>query len=129
MKTVRLTMGQALVRYLIAQKTIIDGEEVPLFAGVFAIFGHGNVTCVAEALEPAQDVLPTWRGQNEQSMALAGIAAWRRGLTRLTWHVALMPLYWLLVSAAAYRALWQFVTVPFKWEKTEHGAAAARVHK
>ncbi|MCP4385896.1 MAG: 3D-(3,5/4)-trihydroxycyclohexane-1,2-dione acylhydrolase (decyclizing) [Hyphomicrobiales bacterium] len=73
MKTVRLTMGQALVRYLIAQKTIIDGEEVPLFAGVFAIFGHGNVTCVAEALEPVQDVLPTWRGQNEQSMALAAI--------------------------------------------------------
>ncbi len=32
-----------------------------------------------------------------------------------------MPLYWLLVSAAAYRALWQFMTARFKWEKTEHG--------
>jgi hypothetical protein len=31
-----------------------------------------------------------------------------------------MPFYWLLISAAAYRALWQFVTAPFKWEKTEH---------
>ncbi len=37
------------------------------------IFGHGNVTCLAEALEAVQDQLPTWRGQNEQSMALAAI--------------------------------------------------------
>ena len=73
MKTVRLTMAQALVRYLTAQKMIVDRQEVPLFAGVFAIFGHGNVTCLGEALEPVQDVLPTWRGQNEQSMALAAI--------------------------------------------------------
>ena len=73
MKTVRLTMAQALVRYLTAQRIVIDHEEVPLFAGVFAIFGHGNVTCLGEALEPVQDDLPTWRGQNEQSMALAAI--------------------------------------------------------
>ena len=72
--TVRLTMAQALVRYLCNQHTVIDGERVPLFAGVFAIFGHGNVTCLSEALEPVQDRLPTWRGQNEQSMALAAIA-------------------------------------------------------
>src|ERR1700686_803062 len=74
MKTVRLTMAQALVQYLIAQRTVLDGEELPLFAGVFAIFGHGNVTCLGEALEPVREQLPTWRGQNEQSMALAGIA-------------------------------------------------------
>src|SRR5581483_4470015 len=74
MQTVRLTMAQAIVRYLVAQRTIIDGREEPLFAGVFAIFGHGNVTCLGEALEQAQDALPTWRGQNEQSMALAAIA-------------------------------------------------------
>jgi 3D-(3,5/4)-trihydroxycyclohexane-1,2-dione acylhydrolase (decyclizing) len=73
MKTVRLTMAQALVRYLTAQRTIVDRREVPLFAGVFAIFGHGNVTCLGEALEPVQDILPTWRGQNEQSMALAAL--------------------------------------------------------
>ena len=71
--TVRLTMAQALVRYLCNQHTVIDGERVPLFPGVFAIFGHGNVTCLSEALEPVQDRLPTWRGQNEQSMALAAI--------------------------------------------------------
>ena len=73
MKTVRLTMAQALVRYLTAQKTDIDGDEVPLFPGVFAIFGHGNVTCLGEALEAVKDEFPTWRGQNEQSMALAAI--------------------------------------------------------
>ncbi len=72
--TIRLTMAQALVRYLCNQFTEIDGEKVPLFAGVFGIFGHGNVTCLAEALEAVQDQLPTWRGQNEQSMALAGVA-------------------------------------------------------
>ena len=74
MKTIRLTMAQALVRYLTNQFIEIDGREVPLFAGVFGIFGHGNVTCLGEALEAVQDKLPTWRGQNEQSMALAGIA-------------------------------------------------------
>nr|MBA3520334.1 3D-(3,5/4)-trihydroxycyclohexane-1,2-dione acylhydrolase (decyclizing) [Hyphomicrobiales bacterium] len=73
MKTVRLTMAQALVRYLINQKTEIDGEIVPLFPGIFAIFGHGNVTCLSEALEAVKDEFPTWRGQNEQSMALAAI--------------------------------------------------------
>jgi 3D-(3,5/4)-trihydroxycyclohexane-1,2-dione acylhydrolase (decyclizing) len=73
MKTVRLTMAQALVRYLVNQKTEIDGDVVPLFPGVFAIFGHGNVTCLSEALEAVKDEFPTWRGQNEQSMALAAV--------------------------------------------------------
>src|ERR671932_994144 len=71
--TVRLTMAQALVRYLMAQRTIVDDQEAPLFPGVFAIFGHGNVTCLSEALEAVKDQFPTWRGQNEQSMALAAI--------------------------------------------------------
>lgn len=80
-ETVRLTMAQALVRYLCNQFTEIDGQKVSLFAGVFGIFGHGNVTCLSEALEAVQDKLPTWRGQNEQSMALAAVAfakAYRR---------------------------------------------------
>ena len=71
--TIRLTMAQAVVRWLTAQMTEIEGKRVPLFAGVFGIFGHGNVTCLSEALEAVQDQLPTWRGQNEQSMALAAI--------------------------------------------------------
>jgi 3D-(3,5/4)-trihydroxycyclohexane-1,2-dione acylhydrolase (decyclizing) len=73
MSTVRCTMAQALVRYLCNQFTVIDGRKEMLFAGVFAIFGHGNVTCLSEALEAVKDTLPTWRGQNEQSMALAAI--------------------------------------------------------
>lgn len=74
MSTIRCTVSQAIVRYLKNQFTEIDGERVPLFPGVFGIFGHGNVTCFAEALEAVKDELPTWRGQNEQSMALAAIA-------------------------------------------------------
>ncbi|MGI9616718.1 MAG: thiamine pyrophosphate-binding protein, partial [Acidimicrobiales bacterium] len=75
METVRLTTAQAIVRYLIAQRTILgDGMEAPLFPGVYAIFGHGNVTCLGHALEEAREALPTWRGQNEQGMALAATA-------------------------------------------------------
>ena len=74
MDTIRLTTAQAIVRWLLAQRTRIDGTEVPIFAGVFAIFGHGNVTSLGEALEPVQDQLPTYRGHNEQSMALAAVA-------------------------------------------------------
>ena len=69
----KLTTAQAIVKYLIAQRTTIDGAEAPLFPGVFAIFGHGNVTCLGQALEEARDELPTWRGQNEQGMALAAV--------------------------------------------------------
>ena len=74
MQTIRLTTAQAIVKWLLNQYTTVDGEEVPVFAGAFGIFGHGNVTCLAEALEPVQDRLPTWRGHNEQSMALAAVA-------------------------------------------------------
>ena len=73
MKTVRLTTAQAIVRFLIAQRTEIDGREAPLFPGVFAIFGHGNVTGLGFALDEARDELPTLRGQNEQGMALAAV--------------------------------------------------------
>jgi 3D-(3,5/4)-trihydroxycyclohexane-1,2-dione acylhydrolase (decyclizing) len=69
----KLTTAQAIVKYLIAQRTTIDGRAAPLFPGVFAIFGHGNVTCLGQALEEARDELPTWRGQNEQGMALAAV--------------------------------------------------------
>ncbi|MBN8892803.1 MAG: 3D-(3,5/4)-trihydroxycyclohexane-1,2-dione acylhydrolase (decyclizing), partial [Rhodospirillales bacterium] len=74
MTTIRLTAAQALVRYLAAQRTEIDGAELPIFAGVWAIFGHGNVAAMGEALHAAGDALPTYRGHNEQGMALAAIA-------------------------------------------------------
>jgi 3D-(3,5/4)-trihydroxycyclohexane-1,2-dione acylhydrolase (decyclizing) len=67
-------MAQALVRYLLAQKTRIDGEVVPLFAGMFAIFGHGNVAGLGEALAQVRKELPTLRPHNEQGMAHAAIA-------------------------------------------------------
>lgn len=73
--TVRLTTAAALVRWMTAQRSeLLDGTEVPLFAGVFGIFGHGNVLGLGPALREVQDVLPTWRGQNEQGMALAAVA-------------------------------------------------------
>jgi len=74
MGTVRLTMAQALVRFLCAQTTEADGDEAPLFGGVWAIFGHGNVAGLGEALHAAQDRLPTLRAHNEQAMAHAAIA-------------------------------------------------------
>src|SRR5712692_574069 len=67
-------MAQALVRFLAAQTSEIDGSEQPLFAGVFAIFGHGNVAGLGEALYAASDRLPTLRAHNEQAMALAAVA-------------------------------------------------------
>ncbi len=73
--TVRLTAAQAVVRYLAAQRTVLDdGTETPLFAGCWAIFGHGNVSGMGEALHGARDALPTLRGHNEQGMALAAAA-------------------------------------------------------
>ena len=74
MTTIRLTCAQALVRFLAVQHGIVDDAELPLFAGIWAIFGHGNVAAMGEALHEAGDTLPTYRGQNEQSMALAAIA-------------------------------------------------------
>lgn len=71
MATIRLTAAQAMVKYLAAQMNE-DGDR--FMAGVWAIFGHGNVVGLGEALYGAQDVLPTYRGQNEQSMAHAAIA-------------------------------------------------------
>jgi 3D-(3,5/4)-trihydroxycyclohexane-1,2-dione acylhydrolase (decyclizing) len=74
MTTIRLTMAQALVRAMAAQMTLVDGQKVPIFAGVWAIFGHGNVAGLGEALHGARDRLPTYRGHNEQGMAHAAIA-------------------------------------------------------
>src|SRR5205814_10367146 len=74
MTTIRLTMAQALVRFLAAQTSEVDGREVPLFAGIFAIFGNGNVAGLGEALYAERERLPTLRAHNEQAMALAAIA-------------------------------------------------------
>ncbi len=70
----QLTMSQALVRYLANQYLDDDGDIHPYFAGVWAIFGHGNVAAMGEALFANKDILPTYRAHNEQGMALAAIA-------------------------------------------------------
>ncbi|MBI3451257.1 MAG: 3D-(3,5/4)-trihydroxycyclohexane-1,2-dione acylhydrolase (decyclizing) [Rhodospirillales bacterium] len=74
MATVRLTMAEALVRYLAAQAVQVDRRVMPLFGGVFAIFGHGNVAGMGPALRAAGARLPTFRAHNEQAMAHAAIA-------------------------------------------------------
>jgi len=68
MTTERLTTAQALVRFLSAQFTARDGTEQRLFAAIFGIFGHGNVTGVGQALEEYGAQLPFYRPQNEQAM-------------------------------------------------------------
>ena len=73
MKKITLTCAHAIVKYLIAQKILINGKKEPLFPGVFGIFGHGNVACLGQALEENQKELPTYRGHHEQNMALTGI--------------------------------------------------------
>lgn len=70
-QTIRLTAAQAMVRYLGAQ---LNEDGTPFIAGVWAIFGHGNVAGIGEALHGARDTLTTWRGHNEQTMAHAAIA-------------------------------------------------------
>jgi 3D-(3,5/4)-trihydroxycyclohexane-1,2-dione acylhydrolase (decyclizing) len=67
-------MAQALVRYLAALKAQTPDGVAPLFAGVFAIFGHGNVAGMGEALYRHRADLPTYRAHNEQAMAHAAIA-------------------------------------------------------
>ncbi len=74
MATIRLTMAQALVRYLVAQRVSTESGTEPLFGGVWAIFGHGNVAGLGEALYAAREQIPTYRAHNEQGMALAATA-------------------------------------------------------
>ncbi|QEL25593.1 3D-(3,5/4)-trihydroxycyclohexane-1,2-dione acylhydrolase (decyclizing) [Bosea sp. F3-2] len=80
--TVRLTMAQALTRYLAAQMTEIDGQRLPIFGGVWAIFGHGNVAGLGEALWHERERLPTFRAHNEQAMAHAAIAYAKANMRR-----------------------------------------------
>jgi 3D-(3,5/4)-trihydroxycyclohexane-1,2-dione acylhydrolase (decyclizing) len=67
-------MAQAVAHFLTKQMTVIDGKTVPIFGGVWAIFGHGNVAGMGEALYQVRETLPTFRAHNEQGMAHAAIA-------------------------------------------------------
>ena len=70
-QTIRLTAAQAMVKWLSVQFNE-DGDRY--IDGVWGIFGHGNVAGLGEALYNAADTMPTWRGQNEQTMAHTAIA-------------------------------------------------------
>jgi 3D-(3,5/4)-trihydroxycyclohexane-1,2-dione acylhydrolase (decyclizing) len=72
--SIKLTVAQAIVRFLMNQFIEIDGVETRICGGGFGIFGHGNVPCLGEALYPVRDDLPLYRGQNEQSMGFAAAA-------------------------------------------------------
>ncbi|MCM3627013.1 3D-(3,5/4)-trihydroxycyclohexane-1,2-dione acylhydrolase (decyclizing) [Paenibacillus glycanilyticus] len=74
MTTIRLTMAQALVRFLDAQYVSVDGEETKFVQGVMGIFGHGNVTGIGEALEYSPGSLTLIQGKNEQGMVHAAAA-------------------------------------------------------
>ena len=74
MNFVRHTAAQAAVRYLANQFVAGPQGEVRYFAGVWAIFGHGNVAGLGEALQEARNLIPTYRAHSEQGMAHAAIA-------------------------------------------------------
>ena len=70
MKTVRLTMAQALVRFLENQYIAYDGVEHPFVEGVIMLPGHGNVVGLGQALRQETRRLKVWQGKNEQGMAI-----------------------------------------------------------
>ncbi len=74
MNTIKMTMGQALVKFLDNQYTSFDGKEDKFIDGVFGIFGHGCVVGIGEALEEKNHDLKFYQGHNEQGMANAAIA-------------------------------------------------------
>ncbi|MGJ8584144.1 MAG: 3D-(3,5/4)-trihydroxycyclohexane-1,2-dione acylhydrolase (decyclizing) [Marinosulfonomonas sp.] len=81
-RTIRLTTAQAIIKFLASQYIDIDGQEHRVCGGGFGIFGHGNVTCLGEALYEMREELPLYRGQNEQGMGFAAAAYSKQWLRR-----------------------------------------------
>src|SRR5437660_369308 len=103
MKSVRLTMAQALVRFLAAQKVERDGEHHRFFEGCFGIFGHGNVTGVGQALAESPELLTYYQARNEQAMVhiAAGFARMRNRLATLACTTSIGPGATNMVTGAA----------------------------
>ena len=103
MRTCRLTVGQALVEFLIAQESARDGRTQPVFAGVFGIFGHGNVAGLGEALLAARDRLRFVVPRNEQAMVhtAAAFAKMRNRLQTLACTTSIGPGATNMLTAAA----------------------------
>ena len=103
MKTVRLTMAQALVRFLAAQQVERDGVSRRFFEGCFGIFGHGNVAGVGQALAEDPGLLTYFQARNEQAMvhAAAGFARMRNRLATLACTTSIGPGATNMVTGAA----------------------------
>src|SRR5437764_8978151 len=103
MKTVRLTMAQALVRFLSAQRTERDGVDHKSIEGCFGIFGHGNVTGVGQALAQDPQLLTYYQSRNEQAMVhtAAGFAKMRNRLATMACTTSIGPGATNMVTGAA----------------------------
>src|SRR5256885_8690092 len=103
MSTVRLTMAQALVRFLAAQQVERDGRSHRFFEGCFGIFGHGNVTGVGQALAEEPSLLTYYQARNEQAMvhAAAGFARMRNRLATLACTTSIGPGATNMITGAA----------------------------
>lgn len=82
MARIRLTMAQALIRFLDRQYVSVDGAESKFVAGVFTVFGHGNVLGIGRALEQDRGALTVHQGRSEQGMAHAAIGFAKQRLRR-----------------------------------------------
>jgi 3D-(3,5/4)-trihydroxycyclohexane-1,2-dione acylhydrolase (decyclizing) len=91
--TIRLTMAQALVRFLSAQRVERDGHEHRFFEGCFGIFGHGNVTGIGQALAEHPELLTYYQARNEQGMVhtAAAFARMRNRLAALACTTSIGP--------------------------------------
>lgn len=87
MGKIRLTTAQALIKFLNQQYIHVDGQEYPFVEGVFAVFGHGNVLGIGQALEQDAGHLKVIQGKNEQGMALAAMAYGKQMLRRKIYAV------------------------------------------
>ena len=101
--TVRLTMAQALVRFLSVQHTERDGQRQRFFGGMFGIFGHGNVGGVAQALDQMPDRLRYYQCRNEQAMVhtAAGYTKMHNRLRALACTTSIGPGATNMVTGAA----------------------------
>src|SRR3954470_17141149 len=103
MGSVRLTVAQALVRFLANQYSERDGVQQRLIPGCFGIFGHGNVAGVGQALLQEQDAMPYYLARNEQGMvhAAAAFARHRNRLATLACSTSVGPGATNMVTGAA----------------------------
>ncbi len=103
MKTVRLTMAQALVRFLASQYVDRDGVEQRFFGGCFGIFGHGNVAGIGQALCRHPELLTYYQARNEQSMVhtAAGYTRMKNRLATLACTTSIGPGATNMVTGAA----------------------------